>query len=45
VSDIDIKSYVKHVLTKGSIDEKRELLGEIRNKLILKDRKIILKES
>jgi len=44
VSELDIKSYVKHVLKEGSNEEKRELLGEIENKLILRDKKIILKE-
>ncbi len=42
VSDVDIKSYVKHVLSEGTVDEKRELLSEIRNRLVLKNKKIIL---
>jgi len=45
VSELDIKSYVKHVLKEGSNEEKRELLGEIENKLVLKDKEIILKET
>ena len=45
VSELDIKSYVKHVLSEGSVEEKRELLGEIENKLVLRDRKIILEEA
>lgn len=42
ISDLDIKGYVKHVLTEGSLEEKRELLGEIKNELVLKDKEIIL---
>ncbi|MFW5853277.1 MAG: hypothetical protein ACOCU8_01380 [Patescibacteria group bacterium] len=42
VDNLDIKSYIKHVLIEGTVEEKRELLGEIQNKLILKERKIIL---
>lgn len=45
VTDIDIKSYVKHVLSEGAVDEKRELLGEIRNKLVLRNKKIVLEEN
>jgi site-specific DNA recombinase len=45
VSELDIKGYVKHVLSEGSIDEKRELLGEIKNKLVLKEKRIILEKE
>ena len=45
VSDLNIKSYVKHVLTEGTIDEKRELLGEIKNKLVLRDKRIVLERD
>ena len=42
VKDIDIRSYAKHILRKRSIWEKRELLSNLRSKLILKDKKIKL---
>ena len=38
----DTKIYVTHILAEGTIEEKRELLGSLKNKLILRDRKIIL---
>ena len=37
---INIKSYAKYVLSEGSRDEKREILGSLKTKLILKDGKI-----
>jgi site-specific DNA recombinase len=45
VNDLDIKSYVKHVLTEGTVLEKRELLGEIKNRLILRNKRIVLKKE
>jgi hypothetical protein len=38
----DIKAYVKYVLENGKIEEKREMLGNLNNKLTLKNRKILL---
>ena len=39
--DFDPKQYATHVLTEGTVEEKRELLSCIKNKIILKDKKII----
>ena len=35
IKDVDMKNYAKHILNKGSILEKRELLSYLKNKLIL----------
>ena len=40
--DLDIRSYAKYVLREGSIMEKREVLGCLESKLIMKDKKIII---
>lgn len=40
--DVDPKSYAKYLLRSGSVVEKRELLGGIKNKLILKDKQLKL---
>jgi len=40
--DIDIKNYAKYLLEEGTIVEKREMLGCLKSKLILKDKKITL---
>jgi len=39
---VDIRTYAKHLLKEGTIFEKRELLENLKNRLILKDRKIFL---
>lgn len=39
---IDPKSYAKYLLKSGSIIEKRELLGSLKSKLVLKDKGLIL---
>jgi DNA invertase Pin-like site-specific DNA recombinase len=41
--DLDIRSYAKYVLKEGSIMEKREVLGCLKSKLIMSDKKITLK--
>jgi hypothetical protein len=41
----DSKIYTTHILTEGTTEEKRELLGSLKNKLILKDRKISLAKT
>jgi len=41
--DVDIKRYAKYLLEEGSVDEKRELLEQLRGKLTLKDKRICLK--
>ena len=38
------KLYIAHVLNEGTAEEKRELLGSLRNKIILKDKKISLEK-
>lgn len=40
--EVDIRNYVKYLLRQGTILEKRELLGCLKSKLVLKDKKIIL---
>lgn len=39
----DIKAYVKYILENGKIEEKREMLGNLNSKLILKDKELIIK--
>jgi len=41
---VDIRSYAKYVLKEGTKEEKRELLSNLKTELILKDKKIIIKE-
>jgi len=40
--DADIRNYAKYLLTEGSIFEKRDLLGCLKSKLFLKDKKVSL---
>ena len=40
--DVDAKNYVKYLLKEGSTIEKRELLGHLRNRLVLDGKKIRL---
>jgi len=44
-NDIATREYAKYVLKEGSITEKRELLGHLRSRLILKDKKVTLVEE
>ncbi len=41
---IDIKAYAKYVLKEGTREEKRELLLGLKSKLVLKDKKISIKQ-
>ncbi len=41
---MDIKRYAKYLLEEGTTEEKRELLGQLRGKLVMKDKKITLAE-
>jgi len=41
VKDIDVRNYLKYLLKNGSVLEKREVLGNIKTKVVLKDKKII----
>jgi DNA invertase Pin-like site-specific DNA recombinase len=38
--DLDIKNYAKYILREGSVYEKRDLLANLRSKLVLKDKKL-----
>jgi len=40
VSSIDIQNYAKFILKEGSIDEKRELLGCLNGKIVLRDKEL-----
>lgn len=44
-NEIATREYAKYVLSEGSINEKRELLGHLRSRLVLKDKKITLVEN
>ena len=39
------RKYVEYLLTNGTMMEKRELLGCLKNRLMLKDQKIVLMPS
>ncbi|OFX80036.1 MAG: hypothetical protein A2X20_04090 [Bacteroidetes bacterium GWE2_40_15] len=43
--DMDIRAYVKYLLREGSVTEKRELLGNLRSRLVYRDKTITLLES
>ena len=40
--DMDIRNYAKYLLKEGSVSEKRELLGNLRSKIVYKDKKLRL---
>lgn len=40
VKDVDIRNYAKYVLEKGSVFEKRDLLGSVKSKVMVSDKKI-----
>lgn len=40
--EVDIKKYVKYLLAHGEMDEKRQILLGLKNKLILKDRELYI---
>lgn len=40
--DTDIRNYAKYLLKEGSVSEKRELLGNLRSRIIYKDKKLEL---
>jgi hypothetical protein len=42
---VDLKLYAKYILREGKPEEKREILGQIENRIILQDSKIILKQE
>jgi DNA invertase Pin-like site-specific DNA recombinase len=40
--DVDVRNYAKYMLKEGTMIEKRELLGCLKNRIVLKDKKITL---
>ncbi len=42
--EMDIRRYAKYLLENGTLPEKRELLGHLKGRVILKDRKITLED-
>jgi DNA invertase Pin-like site-specific DNA recombinase len=43
--DMDIRNYAKYILKEGSVSEKRELLGNLRSRIIYKDKTLRLLEE
>lgn len=44
--DVNIRTYAKYLLKEGSVSEKRELLGNLRSRLLYRDKKVtLLQES
>lgn len=41
-TETDIRNYAKYLLKEGSVSEKRELLGNLRSRIIYKDKKLTL---
>jgi len=41
--DVDLKTYAKYILKEGSNEEKRELMGCLDSKVVVKDKKLSLK--
>ena len=44
VKEIDIRNYAKHILRNRPIEEKRTLLDNLRSKLILREKTILLQQ-
>lgn len=44
ISDVNIKNYAKYILFEGTKQKKRDLLECLKNKLILKDKILLIKE-
>lgn len=40
--DMDIRNYAKYILKEGSVSEKRELLGNLRSRIVYKDKALTL---
>lgn len=38
--DLDVRAYPKYVLRKGSVSQKRELLGNLRSRLVYENKTI-----
>lgn len=43
--ETDIRNYAKYILKEGSVSEKRELLGNLRSKIVYKDKTLTLLEE
>ena len=41
-ADVDVRAYAKYVLREGRVSEKRELLGNLRSRLVYQNKKISL---
>lgn len=41
-TEFDIKTYAKYLLMEGTLNEKRELLANLKSALIFRDKKIVL---
>ena len=40
--DMDIRNYAKYILKEGSVSEKRELLGNLRSRIVYTDKTLTL---
>lgn len=45
ISNIDIRNYAKYILRNGKTEEKRELLGCLKSRVVVKDKKLIIREK
>lgn len=43
--DTDIRNYAKYILKEGTVGEKRELLANLRSRIIYKDKQLTLIEE
>jgi hypothetical protein len=43
-AEIDVRNYAKYILKEGTMSEKRELLANLKSKLILKNKTISLEK-
>jgi DNA invertase Pin-like site-specific DNA recombinase len=41
---VDVKTYAKYILTEGALNEKRELLANLRSRLVFKDKEVTLEK-
>jgi hypothetical protein len=42
--DMDIRNYAKYILKEGAVSEKRELLGNLRSRIVYKDKQLSLSD-
>lgn len=43
--EVDVRMYAKYLLKEGTIYEKRELLEQLKNRLVMDDKKIFLEKQ